>query len=382
MRLRARGFAFAAALGLLVAGCGGAQPATTVPPDRLTVYSALPLHGPGSERSRDVVDGERLALEAAGGRAGGFAVRLRSIDDAAPPGGSQPAATLDAARAAVKDPQAIAYLADFDAAGTALSLPTTNAQQVLQVSPGTTYDGFTGGDGSSAGEPEKYEPSGRRTFGRIAPPDAVQARVIAGLMAEQACRRVAVLRAPSAFDASLAALVADALARRRIRVVVAEQVRPDPGAHLRAAQDVRQAGADCATFAGTVADAPRALLRTLYGADPTLRIVAPMALADQQLARGLGAAAAVTTIVGPARPGARFAAAFARRFGRPPGPWAAYGHDAMRGVLRAIARAGARGNDRRAVIAAYLAMPAPGERLGLWRPTARGLRFAGDLPAD
>src|SRR5690606_3728405 len=101
-----------------------------------------------------------------------------------------------------------------------------------------TYDGFTGGPGSGTGEPEKYEPSGERTFGRIPPPDAVQARVIADVLAEQGCRRVAVLSAPSAFDARLAELVGQEVEGRRLRVVHAGEVRSDPEAHADEAESV------------------------------------------------------------------------------------------------------------------------------------------------
>jgi branched-chain amino acid transport system substrate-binding protein len=363
-----------------VAGCGSAEPVTPPRFDDLTVYSALPLRGPGAERSRDVLDGEQLALGTTGGAVGPFALRLRSLDDTAPDGRWKPDATLDAAELAAKDPKTIAYLGDFDAAATALSLPTMNAAGVLQVSPGATYDGFTGGDGSGAGEPDKYEPSGRATFSRIAAPDAVQARVIATLLADEGCHRLAVLRAPSAFDASLAELIAVAAEHRGLRVVVADQVRPDPDAHRAAAEEVVQAGAQCATFAATVADAPAGLFQALHAADPGLRIVAPVALADDELARSLGRAAAVTTIVGPPQPEIRFTARFTRQFGRPPGPWAPYGYAAMKRLVAAIENAGEDGNDRAAVVERYLALDDPPDRLALWEPTSDGLRYQREVP--
>jgi ABC-type branched-subunit amino acid transport system substrate-binding protein len=53
----------------------------------------------------------------------------------------------------------------------------------------------------------------------------------------------------------------------------------------------------------------------------------------------------------------RFEAAFRAQFGRTPSPYAAIGHEAMRGVLAAIAAAGAQGGSRQAVIDAYLNAP-------------------------
>ncbi len=55
----------------------------------------------------------------------------------------------------------------------------------------------------------------------------------------------------------------------------------------------------------------------------------------------------------PEAPPADFEARFAKEFGRDPAPSAAEGYRAMKGVLEAIAAAGAAGNDRTRVIDAY-----------------------------
>ncbi len=379
-----RPWALTGVLAALLVGCGGAgdpQPTTTASDD-LTVYSALPAHGPQAPRARDVLDGQRLALLDVRGSVGPYTVRLRPVEDStAKKQGWDPETTLDAAHAAVEDPSTIAFVGDFDAAATALSLPKTNERDLLQVSPATTYDGFTGGDGKAPGEPDKYQPSGKPTFGRIAFSDADQARAIAEEMLRLGCHRIAILSAPSAFDASLAELIETAAVHRGLKVSYDEQVRDsDPKTLDEAAAAVVEAATDCATFVGGPADAPGPLLRALHAADPTLRLVAPAALADDDVAREIGSASMATTIVGPPPPRRGFVAAFERRFGRTPGAWAAYGYDAMRRVLRAIADAGVRGNDRRAVIEAYLGAPAPPPRMALWRPTTDGLELERELP--
>lgn len=391
MPLRVLGAVVAVVSAAALGGCGSSEPQQTVTSSNvLTVYTALPEHGPQAGRARDVLDGERLALLLAEGSAGSFSVRLRPLSDAAAPEpddedeepqGWEPEAALEAAEAAVDDPETIAFVGNFDTGATALTLPATNAKDVLQVSPAATYGGFTGEAGSAPGEPEKYQPSKRPTFGRIATPDPVQARTMADVLAEGGCRRVALLRAPNAFDESLGRLFEKAAVNRGLRIAFDEQVRDeDPESHQRMAEKVAASGAGCATFVAGPADAPASLLRALHVAAPSLRIVAPFGLADDDIARALGPAAAVTTIVGPPPPGPRLTAAFERRFGRPPGPWAAYGYEAMRRVLRAIDAAGPRGNDRRAVVEAYLALEPPAAGLALWKPTAQGLVLDRELP--
>jgi ABC-type glycerol-3-phosphate transport system substrate-binding protein len=58
--------------------------------------------------------------------------------------------------------------------------------------------------------------------------------------------------------------------------------------------------------------------------------------------------------VPPEAPPADFEARFAKEFGHDPAPSAATGYRAMAGVLKAIAAAGAAGNDRTRVIDAYI----------------------------
>lgn len=389
MRLRVRAIvcALAGAATIAAAGCGASDPKTTVATaDDLVIYSALPAHGPQAARAKDVLDGERLALLMADGKAGAFRVQLRPLDDSDPEGDPQalgwtPDTTLKAVKTAVEDPGTIAYIGDFDNGATALALPATNQRDLLQVSPAATYGGFTGAPGSAPGEPDKYEPSGAATFGRIAAADPVQARAVADALAGPGCRRLAILRAPNGFDDSLARLIEQAALARGLHVVLDEQVRDtDDAAYARMADKVVTANAQCATFVGGPGDRPAPLIGALHNAQPDLRIVLPMGLADDHVAAGLGAAAAVTTIVGPPPPGERFGRDFDERFGRQPGPWAAYGYEAMRRVLGAIDLAGSRGNDRRAVVDSYLRMGPPEQRLALWDAGSRGLILRQELP--
>jgi branched-chain amino acid transport system substrate-binding protein len=368
---------------VFLAGCGTSEPThTTTASDDLTVYTALPMRGAQAPRSRDVIDGERLALLLADGKVGPYTVKLRSLDDSTvKKAGWDPEATLDAVKLAVDDPSTIAFIGDLDAGATALSLPKTNENDLLQVIPAATYDGFTGGDGHAPGEPDKYQPSGRRTFASVALPDELQSRIVADTMKEQGCAKVAVLRAPTGFDASLAELLERTVKHRGMEVADDDKVADDDvDTHTKMAEKVVKAQADCVTFAGSPSDAPGSLLRAIHTAAPDVRFVLPAALADDAVARSIGPAAPMTTIVGPPPAGPRFGAAFERQFGRRPGPWAAYGYDAMHRTLKAIDAAGTRGNDRRAVISVFLHQARTPTGMALWRPTADGLQLDHELP--
>ena len=108
-------------------------------------------------------------------------------------------------------------------------------------------------------------------------------------------------------------------------------------------------------------------------------LLGPSALADDAFAARLGAAAARIRLVAPwlpARalppPGRRFARDFRARYGAAPTSSAVYGYEAMRLVLRAIGRAGARGDDRMDVTRGAFAPAARGSALGAFAVDAAG----------
>ena len=115
---------------------------------------------------------------------------------------------------------------------------------------------------------------------------------------------------------------------------------------------------------------------------PDARIVLPDAVVRAGVAGRLSPAARkrarlVSSAPAASSPGWRgFAAEFRRRLGREPGPYAAVGYEAMRGVLAALDRAGSRANQRQRVIDAYLSAPVRASLLGPLKVDARGDRVA------
>jgi hypothetical protein len=119
----------------------------------VTVYS---LAQDPAGQNRDFVDGQKLALSDAGGRAGDLSVNFSSLDL-----GADEAGAAEAARRAINDPQIIAAIVD----ATPVTVPLFNAAGVLQVAPN--------GD---ATPPPELLPSGRPTVMRTrgtTPPDFV-----------------------------------------------------------------------------------------------------------------------------------------------------------------------------------------------------------------
>ena len=114
------------ALALGVAACGGGNDNSSTSSGgggggrtSLTIYSSLPLQGDSRAQSESVVNGEKLALQEAGGKVGKFTIKYVSLDDATAAAGKwDPGQTSADARKAAQDASTIAYLGEFNSGAT------------------------------------------------------------------------------------------------------------------------------------------------------------------------------------------------------------------------------------------------------------------------
>ncbi|HYB22723.1 MAG TPA: ABC transporter substrate-binding protein, partial [Solirubrobacteraceae bacterium] len=220
----ARGLGLVALVAVLlgVVGCGGVSVSDVAEATggQLTVYSSLPLQGPAAASSEQIVGGEKLALADADGRAGPFKIEYFSLDDANPTSGQwEPGLTATDAKEAAQDTSTIAYLGELDSAATAVSLPFINAAGILQISPASPYVGLTSSLDTNQDEPERFYPSGKRTFVRLAPGDIAQAQAEVQLMRSLGVHRLYVLDDQNAFQVPLADMVASEAEKAGITVV-------------------------------------------------------------------------------------------------------------------------------------------------------------------
>jgi len=340
---------------------------------------SLPFQGPAGTRSEAVANGARLALREAGGKAGELVVKLVVLDDSTPSAGRWTGdQTAENARTVVRDRTAIAYVGDGPSGATAISLPILNAAGILQVSPTSGYEGLTSGRGAEAGEPERYYPSGVRTFARPVPGDGVQARALLASLDGERCRRLQVLVDRDVSARGLATAV-ERLARGSGIEVGGREELPEDAAAAEAAAAIVERGADCVLFAGAAAPGVPALFDALHAAAPQLELFGSDDLASESFVGRLGASTqARTHLTAPAGvleplPGVReFARSYRAAFGVPARTGAIYGYEAMRLVLAAIARAGPLGADRAAVIDALFALGERQSPLGPYRIDSDG----------
>lgn len=382
-------------LGSGVAACGGEQDGAVQSGSRtLTIYSSLPLQGPDRDRARDMVNAIKLALQEAGGKVGPFSITYVPLDSATREAGTWTAdKVLDNARNAVRDLNAIAYIGERDSAATALSLPLTNEGHILHVSPSSTYDGLTR-ESRRQGEPERFYPSGERTFGRVVPPDHVQAAALVGYMKQSGVRSIALLADREIYGGGIADQVEQAAERQGIEVFDRGRIDASRGELSGPARKLAQTGADAFLFAGTTDTGAARIFSAVARADPSMALFGPAAVADQAFLDKLPAAVQgqmrVTTPALPVRLLPRSARVFRDRFrmtfGRQPAPEALQAYEATSAVLHAIGSAGTRGNQRQAVTDGFFAIRNRDSVLGRYSIDANGdtslSRYAGNRVVD
>jgi len=220
------------------------------------VYSSLPLQGASKDQTGAMVQGIRLALEQAGGKAGNFTVNYQPLDDSTAQAGNwDPGQTAQDARKAAQDPKTVYYIGEFNSGASAISIPILNQAGIPQVSPANTYVGLTTNEpGSAKGEPDKYYPTGKRTYLRIVPRDTIQAAALLTVMKQDGCKKVALANDKDTYGQGLAKLVE--LQAPKVGVSLTPDVGIDKTAsNFRSvASQFKSEGADCFLFAGVTAN--------------------------------------------------------------------------------------------------------------------------------
>jgi branched-chain amino acid transport system substrate-binding protein len=360
------GAAAAALVALAFAACGGDDgddngAGASSGGSTLTIYSSLPLQGDSRPQSEDVVAGEKLALEEAGGKVGKFTIKYVSLDDATAAAGKwDPAQTSSDARKASQDKSSIAYLGEFNSGASAISIPILNQANILQVSPSNTYVGLTRAEGADKGEPDKYYPAGKRTYGRVVPADHIQAAAQVTYQKDEGCKKTYILNDKEVYGKGIAGQVESIGKAQGLQIAANEGIDTKAANFRSVAQKVKTSGADCMFFGGITQNKGVQLFTDVNAANPTMKLFGPDGVADVFVTKISSKVAAQTYITNPTLdpklypPAAQdFFKRFKEKYSRDPYPYAIYGYEAMKVALLAIQNAGDKGNDRQAVIDAF-----------------------------
>ena len=349
---------------------------------RLTVYSSLPLQGATRPQSLDVINGIKLALQQKGGKCGDFAIEYMSLDDATAAAGKwEPGQTAANARKVAQDDAAIAYLGEFNSGASAISIPITNEAGILQVSPSNTALGLTkGGAGAEPGEPDKYYPTGERTYARIVPIDTIQGAAQAQYMKDEGLTNVYVLDDAEVYGKGVAKNTQAAAEKLGIGIAGNDSWDGKAANYRALADKIRATGADGVFTAGIIDNNAPQLYKDLHAAMPDAKLFGPDGVATVDMSKELPPEVqAVAYFTAPTltpdelpAAGQQFYKDYEAEYGEPQDeidPYAVYGYEAMAVVCDAIAKGG---DDRQAVIDAFFATKDRESPLGTYDIDADG----------
>jgi branched-chain amino acid transport system substrate-binding protein len=329
-------------------GGGGGEAASSV-----TVYSSLPLQGASRPQTTALVNGIKLALEQTGGKAGDITVNYKSLDDSTAQAGSwTPEAVSANARKAAQDDSVALYIGEFNSGGSAVSIPILNEAGVPQLSPANTGVGLTTDEpGAAPGEPDKYYPSGERTYARIVPKDTIQGAALATVMKEDGCTKVQLLNDKEVYGAGLARNIESSAKSQGLAIVSNEAIDKNAANYRSLASKAKGAGADCMVYSGITANNAVQIYKDFAAALPDAKLYGPDGVAESGFADpkegGIPESVAkrvkvtVATLAPDKYPpeGQQFFKDYAAKYGdKTPDPYSIYGYEAMRLGLDAIER--------------------------------------------
>jgi branched-chain amino acid transport system substrate-binding protein len=219
------------ALALIAAGCGGgdkkastgggggggnvkALPASSCgpleykgsgSPDYL-IATDLPMQGGSRTQTLQMVGAIRYQLDQQNWKAGKYNIAFQACDDStAQLGKWDPDKCSANAHAYAQNSKLLGVVGTFNSGCAAIEIPVANQAPgggLLLLSPANTYGCLT--EPCAGDEPEKYYPSGKRTYARVAPSDPNQGAVDARFLASQGVKTVSVLNDKEAYGLGVA----------------------------------------------------------------------------------------------------------------------------------------------------------------------------------
>jgi branched-chain amino acid transport system substrate-binding protein len=363
-----------AAVAAAVTACGGDEPAAPGGPPATPLASSVcsPVSYGGAGRPRFLIVTQsafqgpykghgvqtaqaiKMVLGQRAWRAGEYTVGLQACEETdAKTGVPSPQKCRRSARAIAANRGVLGMIGPLTSSCATHMLATLNRAPggpLATISGGNTYVGLTrSGPGTLPSEPERYVPTGRRGYVRLAPADDVQGAANALFAQRNGARRAFVVQDGSSYGRGLAATFEHATASLGLELAGTARWSPKAGGYAGLAARIVDARADTVFISGDITgNGPKLVADLSKGLGRDVQLMAgdsfnqPGALVE---AAGAGAEGLVISIaVFPNRDlppaGREFAAEFTRRFSQRPCCFSVHDAQAAHILLDAIARSG------------------------------------------
>ncbi len=330
----------------------------------IRIYASVPLN-----KFASITHGAQMAIEEAGGQAGGHKIDFVPLNDAATVDGKWNAdVELANARRAAADPDAMLYIGTYNSGAAKISIPVLNRVHMAMISPGNTYPGLTKPGTGTAGEPWIYYPLGIDTYFRVVPADDLQGAAAAAYAKQIGAKSVYVLDDTELYGHGVAVIFARSARELGLQVLTqaddgtaidSESINVHASDYSALAQKIAGLHPDLVYFGGISDNHPAQVLSALREAgNYTGAFMGADGIADDTFGKDVpaGGGDVYSTLVGlPANKltgaGADWYARYIARFPTDDNrDFAPFGYEAARVALSAINKAATK--DREAIRAA------------------------------
>jgi len=356
MKRRIKALGLLAVVAVAAAGCGGgnAGGGTGTGEKTLVVGVNLPFQGSSKDSSDDTWNAMQLYLEQVGGKVGNYKVELKKYDDSTAAKGAWDDATCTkTANEHVANTNEVAVMGTYNSGCAKLVAPVLNQAPdgpMLMVSHANTNPGLT--KTWDAGEPQKYFPSGKRSYARVVTTDDIQGPADADFAADDLkVTKCYVLNDNQTYGQGVARTFVQEAKKKGITVVGEDAWLKKQDSYKPLFQKALAAGADCVFFGGIFDNNGGQLTKdkvAVLGDNTKVKLLAPdgftgypefNALPQAEGAYLSFAGLSIDPLKAAGGKPAQFIASYSAKYKQDPrSSYALYGVQALQVILAAIAK--------------------------------------------
>lgn len=358
--------------GLMIVPNGCRRPSSST---SIKIVSSLPRTGSSKGQSDTVVNAIKMAIEEAGGKAGGLDIQYFDWDDASATTGSWQAEleTANADRAA-KDADVMVYIGPFNSGAAKNSMPILNRAGLLMISPANTWPGLTKPGQWEEGEPDIYRPTKKLNYTRVVPTDDLQGPRGAEWARDMGMKKVYVVHDTELYGKGIADLFKNRCEELKIEVVGYDGIDAKTTEGFDALMvKIKGKNPDLVYFGGTTQTKGGQLARDMATNGVKCPLMTPDGCMEDAFIEAAGAenlngkcfvtfgGVPLSKLEGG---GKEFLEKYRAKYKSDPQAYAIYGYEAAKVALAAISKAGKK--DRAAIVNAAFGLRDFEGALGKW----------------
>jgi branched-chain amino acid transport system substrate-binding protein len=346
----------------------------------IKIVSSLPMTGSANAQTTTIINGIKMAIDEAGGKAAGHTLAFEAWDDAsAKKGDWDPEVEAANAERAAKDPDVMVYIGTYNSGAAKISIPILNSANVTMISPANTQTGLTKPNMGEPGEPEMYRKSGKITYFRVVPADDIQGKVGAEWIKAMGGKTVYILDDRGVYGKGIADIFEITARKIGLEVLGREGVDPKAQEYRGLMTKLGPKKPDFVYYGGTTQTNAGQIVKDLVAVGLSAKVMVPDGCFEKAFIEAAGPANAndrVYITFGGLPPekatgkGAEFVDKYKQKYGKMPEAYAVYGYVAAQVAIDGINRAGKK--DREAVRQAVAVTEQKGGVFGDWKFDANG----------